>query len=99
MTMKGDFMQRQNGDSTTDLICLYCFRTVARSGEQSDLAAAEREHMCSPFDELVMFRSGSLADLSRQVKGGRPWSRSGDMGKHEPTAPSPCGLFPAPRAQ
>jgi hypothetical protein len=68
MMMKSGFMQWQNGDSTTDVICLDCFETIANSGEQPDLAAAERDHVCSLFHGLVMFLSGSLADLSKQAR-------------------------------
>jgi hypothetical protein len=54
------FMRRQNPDSTADVICLCCFRTVAFSQAQYDLASAENDHICNPFDDLVLLQSGCL---------------------------------------
>jgi hypothetical protein len=62
MTNSG-FVRRQNNDSTTDLICLGCFQTVAHSQEQADLAAAETEHACDPFCDLLSFQSGSRREI------------------------------------
>ena len=54
------FMRRQNSDATTDVICLCCFRTVARSKAHADLLAAEEDHICNPFDDLVFLHSEAL---------------------------------------
>jgi hypothetical protein len=56
------FGRRHNGDSTTDLICLSCFQTIAHSREQADLAAAERDHACNPFSDLVQLHSRLAED-------------------------------------
>jgi hypothetical protein len=51
------FMRWQNSDSTVDVICLCCFRTVVRSGIRDHLAAGESDHVCSPFDLVALPRS------------------------------------------
>jgi hypothetical protein len=61
------FIRRQNPDSTADVICLCCFRTIAYSQAQADLAAAEKNHGCSPFDEFVLFRSDRLSGIQGQA--------------------------------
>ena len=66
------FGRRQNGDSTTDLICLSCFQTIAHSREQADLAVAERDHACNPFNDLVWLQSRSVKDYHRQEKTAAP---------------------------
>lgn len=50
MILSGDchFVHRVNRDGTTDSICKYCYVTVCTSTLQTDLAWAEREHMCDP---------------------------------------------------
>jgi hypothetical protein len=57
------FARRQNNDSTTDLICLGCFQTVARVEEEADLAAAEIDHACDPYNELLSFQSRSQREI------------------------------------
>jgi hypothetical protein len=47
------FMRRQNPEAAADVICLNCCRTVARSQAHADLLAAENDHSCNPFDDLV----------------------------------------------
>jgi hypothetical protein len=42
----GPFVHRLNRDGTTDSICRYCFVTVFTSTWETDLANAEREHVC-----------------------------------------------------
>jgi DNA-binding response OmpR family regulator len=46
------FLRWQNPDSTADVICLGCFRTVASSQAQDEIATAEANHTCNPFDDL-----------------------------------------------
>jgi hypothetical protein len=44
------FVRRANKDSTTDSICLVCFRTIANAQWESDLDLAEERHVCDPAD-------------------------------------------------
>jgi hypothetical protein len=69
------FVQRQNRDSTTDLICLGCFLTVAHSREQADLVAAESEHICNPFSDPLLFQSGSVQGYLAQGRTVTPLTR------------------------
>jgi hypothetical protein len=57
------FIRRQNPDSTADVICLSCFRTIAYSQAQADLAAAENNHDCIRLDEFTLLHSDKLAAL------------------------------------
>jgi hypothetical protein len=50
MEYGSEFRHRQNSDGTFDAICLQCFRTIATQGRESDLAAPECLHVCSPCD-------------------------------------------------
>ena len=54
------YMRWGNPDATTDLICLCCFRTLARSRDQDDLFVAEGDHICNPFDDLAFVHSDAL---------------------------------------
>jgi hypothetical protein len=42
------FVHRANRDGTTDSICTCCFATVCTSTWETDLAGAERDHVCDP---------------------------------------------------
>jgi hypothetical protein len=42
------FVHRANRDGTTESICKSCFVTVCTSTWETDLARAEREHVCDP---------------------------------------------------
>jgi hypothetical protein len=42
------FVHRANRDGTTDSICRNCFVTVCTSAWETDLARAERDHVCDP---------------------------------------------------
>ena len=53
-----NFMRLHNPDSTSDVICLNCFQTIAISQEQFGLASAESNHLCSPSD-LILQHYGS----------------------------------------
>jgi hypothetical protein len=44
------FPHRFNPDGTFDSICITCFRTIAMSEKEADLAAAEEAHACNPAD-------------------------------------------------
>jgi hypothetical protein len=61
------FMRLQNPDSTADVICLDCFKVVAHSENQLDLAAAESDHVCNPCD-LVLLRYGSSNGVQRTAE-------------------------------
>jgi hypothetical protein len=45
---KATFVRRANRDSTTDSICLSCYRTIARAMWESELDRAEDSHECDP---------------------------------------------------
>jgi hypothetical protein len=47
------FIQRENSDSTTDLICLRCFLTVGRMQNESDFSALKLLHSCDPAEVRV----------------------------------------------
>ena len=57
------FIRRQNSDSTSDVICLSCFRTIARSQAQADLTVVENNHDCNPLGKDVLFHSDELKGL------------------------------------
>ena len=42
------FIRRENPDSTTDLICLRCFMTVANAKHAPDLLTLGLLHCCDP---------------------------------------------------
>jgi hypothetical protein len=42
------FVHRANRDGTTDSICKECFVTVCTSVWETELARAERAHVCDP---------------------------------------------------
>lgn len=46
------FVRRENPDSTTDVICLKCFQTIAKklTGE-AGLTDIEPEHKCHPLQQ------------------------------------------------
>jgi hypothetical protein len=50
----GEFARRINLDGTMDSICLYCFRTVATSNDESTLLFHQAQHIC---DALAQIRS------------------------------------------
>lgn len=56
------FVRRQNDDSTTDLICLGCFQTVAHSEGQADGTPVDSDHVCNPF-EVERFQAETQADI------------------------------------
>jgi hypothetical protein len=60
MMVNSNFIRRQNPDSTVDVICLSCFRTIAYSQVQTDLSSVENSHGCTPLDEQVLFHSDKL---------------------------------------
>jgi hypothetical protein len=49
-----NFVLRENPDSTTDFICLSCFRTVATVKCGVERAAIDTKHECYPL-ELVRY--------------------------------------------
>ena len=55
------FARRVNRDSTTDLICLFCYQTVIRAMWESELDEAENRHECDPID----LRYAHYADSQR----------------------------------
>ena len=42
------FLHRANRDGTTDSICKHCFATICTSTWETELAQAERGHVCDP---------------------------------------------------
>ena len=46
------FVRRTNPDSTNDLICTTCYRTVVHTADESVLAKAEQDHQ---FDRQANF--------------------------------------------
>lgn len=43
----GDYAYRKHDDGSTDLVCLYCYRTLVRSADDNTLARTEATHCCS----------------------------------------------------
>ncbi len=41
-----EYGYRSNEDGSTDLICLYCFKTLIRAADEMELRTAEDEHCC-----------------------------------------------------
>ncbi len=50
------YAQRVNPDSTIDLICLSCFRTVATVNPETDVAAIKAKHTCEPLEPIDIDR-------------------------------------------
>jgi hypothetical protein len=44
------FARRLNSNSTTDSICLKCFRTIATAKSIEELEERERAHACEPLE-------------------------------------------------
>lgn len=44
------FVRRVNRDSTTDSICLSCFKPVARAAKDFELVDEENYHTCAPLE-------------------------------------------------
>ena len=57
------FVRRSNKDSTTDSICLACFRTIATTAREADLVSAEEKHICDPEDRSNV----RLIDSQRRI--------------------------------
>ncbi|HEY4380141.1 MAG TPA: hypothetical protein VGN01_07325 [Acidobacteriaceae bacterium] len=58
------FPHRVNRDGSFDSICKRCFLTIASCASETELAAAEREHMC---DGPPLLHSFSLAGVGSLV--------------------------------
>ena len=63
----GEFAHRVNLDGTIDTICLYCFRTVATSHDESALLIHQGQHIC---DALAQIRSSD--DQPKTIKAEQP---------------------------
>lgn len=50
------FVHRVNRDGSTDSICKDCFATICTSLWETDLAQAERDHVCNP-DVVARFKN------------------------------------------
>jgi hypothetical protein len=48
------FMRQNYRDMTADVICLCCFQTVAQSKPVGELASAEDEHICKPYEDFLI---------------------------------------------
>ena len=64
---EAEFARRVNRDGTIDSICLYCFRTVATSHDESTLLLHEARHVC---DALAQNQSSD--DQPETTKANRP---------------------------
>jgi len=60
----GEFAHRVNLDGTIDSICLYCFRTIATSQDESTLLFRQAQHIC---DALAQIKSSD--DHPQTTKG------------------------------
>jgi hypothetical protein len=49
----GEFARRVNMDGTIDSICLYCFRTVATSHDESALLFHQGQHICDALAQIA----------------------------------------------
>jgi hypothetical protein len=49
----GEFAHRVNLDGTIDSICLYCFRTVATSHDESTLLLHQARHVCDALAQIA----------------------------------------------
>ena len=49
---RGEFARRVNRDGTIDSICLYCFRTVATSQDESTLLFHQEQHVCDALAQI-----------------------------------------------
>ncbi len=56
MATTDKYAQRVNPDSTIDVICLSCFRTIATVNRKTDVAAIEAKHTCAPLEPLDIER-------------------------------------------
>ena len=67
MSQLGDFARRVNSDSTLDLICARCFRTVVHATDDSGFGEAQRMHKCEPLDGFLQRseKSGESKDQSQ----------------------------------
>jgi hypothetical protein len=69
MEYRSEFRHRQNSDGTFDAICIQCFRTIATQRRESDLAAPECLHVCSPSDLLDQVRLyGQTIETHEHIK-------------------------------
>ena len=53
MTYIIPFTRRWNRDSSIDSICTKCFRTIASSNSEDELADRENKHVCHPNGECI----------------------------------------------
>jgi hypothetical protein len=63
----GEFAHRVNLDGTIDSICLYCFRTVATSHDESALLSHQAQHICDALARIT-----SSDDPPKTAKAERP---------------------------
>jgi hypothetical protein len=63
----GEFARRVNLDGTMDSICLYCFRTVATSHDESTLLLHQARHVCDALAQIA-----SADDQPQTTKAERP---------------------------
>ena len=55
------FMRQNYHEMTADVICLCCFQTVAESKPVAELAGAENQHICNPYDIHYDFNFSELS--------------------------------------
>ena len=61
------FMRWRNPDSTIDLICLSCLKTVARSRVHTDLSSAEVDHVCWTADLILLQFARGLVRAQEEI--------------------------------
>ena len=54
MPTKTKVSHRLGPDGTWDSICLHCFRTIAQTNREKELAKFEREHVCYPISKAYI---------------------------------------------
>lgn len=62
MITTAGFVRRVNQDSTTDSICLSCFKPVSRASNEFELVDEEKLHACEPLKQ----RNTDQVDLQRR---------------------------------
>ena len=75
MTYIIPFTRRWNRDSSIDSICTKCFRTIASSNSEDELADRENKHVCHPNGEFIRADAAShhrmsLSGLGKAVRSG-----------------------------
>jgi hypothetical protein len=68
------FVHRPIPDGTTDTICKSCFATVCNSIRETELARAEKSHVCDP-SAIARFKRMLNPETKNQTETPRPKPR------------------------